>query len=78
MDISKFLNKPKKKVMQKRAKEESKIITNLLNKKLLGRLSDAEKKELHELCYNRYPVFVKKSTEKIKARYGEAFSEVDE
>jgi len=77
MDISKFLNKPKRRMMQKRTKEESKKITDLSNKKLLGRLSDAEKKELHELCYYRYPVFVKKSIEKIKAKYGEASAEID-
>ena len=78
MDISKFLKKQRKNKFPKRTKEEMRIITNLSNKKLLGRLSDAEKMKFHELRYNRDPVFSRKNIEKIKAKFGEASTEIDE
>ncbi|MCK4800271.1 hypothetical protein KAS31_04810 [Candidatus Parcubacteria bacterium] len=72
MDISRFLKKKRKSRLLKRTKEDLRVIANLSNKKATGRLSDAEKIKLHELCYNRDPIFPKKNIEKIKTRFGEA------
>ncbi len=76
MDISRFLKKSHKNKFPKRTKEELRIIANLLNKKLMGRLLDAEKVELHKLRYNRDPIFPRKNIEKIKARFGKASTEI--
>ena len=77
MDISRFLKKKRKSRLLKRTKEDLRVIANLSNKKLIGRLSDAERIKLHELCYNRDPIFPKKDIEEIKKRFGEASEELD-
>ncbi|MCK5590555.1 MAG: hypothetical protein KAI72_01245 [Candidatus Pacebacteria bacterium] len=77
MDISRFLKKKRKSRLLKRTKEDLRVIAKLSNKKLLGKLSDAEKVELHELCYNRDPIFPKKDIEKIKAKFGEGVDDLD-
>ncbi|MDF1497946.1 MAG: hypothetical protein P1P85_01130 [Patescibacteria group bacterium] len=78
MDIRKFLKKQHKSDFPKRTKEELRIIADLSNKKLLRRLSDAEKVELNKLCYERDPVFPKKNIKEIKVKFGKASAEIDD
>ena len=77
MDISRFLKKKRKSRLLKRTKEDLHVIAKLSNKKLLGKLSDAETVKLHELCYNRDPIFPKKDIEKIKEKFGEGVDDLD-
>jgi len=61
----------------RRTKRELDRISELSCKEQMRKLSDAEKAEFYELCYNREPEFPHKDVEKERERFGEIFGDDD-